>query len=322
MNTPNLILTAGLLATLPMSASSGIVSDTLGSVTRYTVLATRLRTEATWSPGDACWYGPVFSGGYGGLCVTTASLVKTVVSQFYSPPRGLGDSVVATATTGTALKVPLGPPGGLCTGSYVEGDVVTGGGAVVGSTGATGVVDISGTRPEVGACAQAAIEATTASAAFAAMSATQALGDVVIRPGESRQISVTDGAVIQMNSLRLIRGPYVHQDVGGCIGKQAHLAVFGTGPGQEAVINTNRFELGDCAFIDGDVRLLVNVLGPGRAVRVGISAGDDSPRVAILAPKRSIVVRGPGFEVPDFLGNLWGANVTVTGHTDSRPTFY
>lgn len=70
-------------------------------------------------------------------------------------------------------------------GTYVGGNVITGGGSVDGKQYAAivGVTDTSGARPEVAECTAAQRDIATASQRLAALGGTQ-LGDIVVEPGK------------------------------------------------------------------------------------------------------------------------------------------
>ena len=143
---------------------------------------------------------------------------------------------------------------------------------------------------------------------------------MVVKPGEELDLDVADGDVVQMTSLKLVRGSYDHKAQGVCIGLQPKLHISGLGPGEKAVINVAKtVDFGDCSIIENSefAGVVINATGTGSA-KFGISVTNQG--AAILAPLRSITVRGPGNPVPTLLNNLWGKTVQMSGNVHVFPT--
>jgi len=317
MQSSSRVLAAALLA-VSTSARAGMVCDTLATTAHYAALASKkITTALMYDPFNACHNNVEF---HAGLCCTNAQLAATPIFDSGAP---FASGLTALAVTKTAVGIGPNPPGATCSQPYIEGDLATGGGVVVSAygltPGQTGVIDTTGTHPALGACTQALADALAASTAFAAMTPTQVFDKVIIQPGQVLDLVVSDGEVVQMKQLNLVRGPYSHPDQGTCPGLQSKLRISGLGPGEKAVINvTATVSIGDCSVIENSefAGVVINASGPG-SVRFGISV--DNQGAAILAPLRTIGVKGPGNPAPSRVNNLWGKSVQMSGNVDVFP---
>src|SRR5581483_5507085 len=167
-----------------------VVCAALGQALRYAVVASKSITAKAGNGTDI----------QGSVCTAHADIHDAYLDGYdlRTPPR-----LVATATHGTAVRFFV--PGSYSYfGTGVDGDVVTGGGAVLGpylEETVGGHIDVTGTDPEVAVCAQAMLDAEHASAMLAARTPTKVLGAVRVRPGEELDIDAGDGGVVQIDSL-------------------------------------------------------------------------------------------------------------------------
>lgn len=301
------------------AARAGMVCDTLATASRYAALGSKsIGTTLVFDVADHCHHNPTF---HAGICTTSAKLAATPILD-----GGAGYATGLTALLADLKKraVYIGPrpTGTTCALPFIAGDLATGGGQVVSapgfSPGQTGVVDTTGAHPALAACTQALADVAAASAAFAAMPPTQVFDKVSIKVGLELDVAVADGDVVSFKSLKLARGPYDHSTNGGCTGPQARLVFTGLGPGEKAVVNAPKLDIGDCAVITSSEPggLVFNAPGSG-GVHVGISV--DLAGSAILAPERNVALRGPGTPTPSSTGNLWGKTVEMNGNIDVLP---
>src|SRR5438094_875011 len=137
--------------------------------------------------------------------------------------------------------------------------------------------------PSFQICRLAQTTAATASAGFAALPPTQSLGDVIVKPGETRTISAPAGSVIDIGSLTVAGSEGLYY----CL-SNGNLYISGGGG---VVLNVHdRLSIGTCAYISSDSpATVINVPGRGPSVRVGGEASVDIP---ILAPERNAIVIG------------------------------
>src|SRR5262249_39668686 len=118
-------------------------------------------------------------------------------------------NLVATAASGVAANL-IGGGGPQCAAYYSNNgfDIVTGGGKIkMAPNDVFNTTDTTGTRPEVGACAQAIQDVVAGSAQLAAMPPVKTLGNVVVHLNEEATIDATGGGVIQVDSITMQASP-------------------------------------------------------------------------------------------------------------------
>jgi hypothetical protein len=77
------------------------------------------------------------------------------------------------------------------------------------------------------------------------------------------------------------------------------------------VINFGSLEIGPCVSVRRpDPAVILNVPGPGRQIRVGRGA---VVQVPILAPERTVSVRGTLDDQITFTGSVWARRLKMTG---------
>jgi hypothetical protein len=85
--------------------------------------------------------------------------------------------------------------------------------------------------------------------------------------------------------------------------------------GDQVVINVDDLDVGGCSFLDvgygSDV--VLNVVGPGRRVRLGLSAQLPA-HLHVLAPERSVKLQGGDIESPVFVPGIVARSVVVKGY--------
>lgn len=199
-------------------------------------------------------------------------------------------------------------------GAYIGGDVATGGGSIKGQSFADigGEVDTTGAHPFIPDCALAISDAATGSAALAAVSPTQSLGDLIISDGSSYDINVGSAEVAVIEVDKLIIKPL--KMYGYAYGSTLNINLDGT---NSLVINAKKLAVGSsCQIIinGGDVEdVIINVPGTGPSVRI---ARDAYVTVPILAPQRKIVA-----SANSFCTNLFAGKLIVKGSTISETMF-
>jgi hypothetical protein len=315
----NRMLPILVLAALPSTARAVDLCSTLGAAARFvTVVSSRMKTQRSTVESIQ---GTAFLGS---VCMGRGRLDLAGV---YDDGNGLGADLVATQASGTALRITgIGDDfGGV---AYVDGDVATGGGAIRGTFDeVVGTTDTSGAHPVVATCAQAMADAETASATLAALPPTQVLGTIRIALGTGYTIDARGGAVVQIGSLvlegqrrRRVAGP----DLRTCDdGIDTTLDVLGDA-GDTTVLTIAHLDVGNCGRIrpqrvgSGEwPRLLLNVPGAGRQVRVGFEARMYDG-VDLLAPHRSLVVTGSSYDYGTLLNQIWVKRASFQGYSAAR----
>jgi len=299
------------------------VCDTLGAVGRFAFLARSTFTTHSggMSPGNQ------FPVGFIGNVCTDHARVQAIELQ---PSLGR-PYLVATRASGTALRLVAPPPRYSYTPNYIDGEIATGGGGVVGpatffvngTEDHTGNhIDTSGALPQVQACRQAMTDAQAASIAFAALPPTQVMGAVRVGRGEVLTIDARGGAVIRMDSLKLEGAPGQcpgYRNICDCFqGSETSRIEFLRNAGDQLVLNVDKLAIGSCArfYIDpsGDrVPTVVNLAGPGKRVTVGFEAR--AYDVNILAPERTLSVTGAGLDTETQVGTAWVKRARLQGFT-------
>jgi hypothetical protein len=183
-----------------------------------------------------------------------------------------------------------------------------------------GVIDTSGTHPQVGACRDALSDARAASAAFAAMTPTQSFGRITVPLGEIFTIDARGGAVVDIESLTLV-GPEISGKVGygGYHNRSCYAVDFDEPsglevlyhPGDQVILNVERLTIGNCSYIyDQPPEMVVNVPGRGPRVHFGIGS---ATFLNLLAPDRRVDVVGTGDDAGTYPGRVWAKNVNLQG---------
>jgi len=237
-------------------------------------------------------------------CTRQSRFQGTYISSFQS--GGGPVALVATAAKGAAVRFRKITPGAQYR-SFVDGDLVTGGGTVVGDftpDDIDGTIDTTGLHPLVAECEQAMIDALAASAQFAALPANRSFGPTTVEPFGTFEIDAAPGEVIHFDALT-IRGEFDPDFPGLCL-DQTRIEIDG-GP---AVINVDRLNIGNCITLVSDAAIVLNVPGRGPQVRIGRGALFTMP---ILAPERVISALGTLDDQATNLGAMWGRQIKLRG---------
>jgi hypothetical protein len=297
------LLTLCVIAALAAPAGAqNFVCDGIGPrLLNFDLIADKI--DARLSPSST--EGEPYSGQIDlRTCVRQGRFQGTYISHFQS--GGGPVTLVATAAKGVAVKFRKITQGAQYR-SFVDGDLVTGGGSVVGEftpDDIDGTLDTTGLHPAVADCGQARIDALTASAEFAALPADRSFGPTTVAPFSDFEIIAAPGEVIHFDSLTL-QGEYDADDPEMC-DDQSVIEVDG-GP---AVINVDRLTIGNCVSVVSDAPIVFNVPGRGAQVRIGRGALFTMP---ILAPERVISAIGTLDDQATNLGAMWGRQIKLRG---------
>jgi hypothetical protein len=241
---------------------------------------------------------------YVAACTRKATLKPTQFGAYNGGPIAL----VASATDGIAINFRRGVEFGQPDRSYVDGDVATGGGSLIGDFGpgdVEGTIDTTGTHPTVAECMQAMMDAQTASAYFASLPPNRTFGATTIEPFETFTLQAAPNEVIHFESLK-VKGDFDPDFPQLCL----DTTIFRINGGP-AVINFGSLEIGPCVSVRRPVpAVILNVPGRGRQIRVGRGA---VVQVPILAPERSVSVRGTLDDQITFTGFVWARRLKMTG---------
>ena len=298
------LLTLCAIAALAVPArAQNFVCDGIGPrLKTFDVLADKI--DARLSPSEeegSPWGGSLDLRS----CARQSRFQGTHVSAFFS--TGSDDVAhVATNASGVAVRFRKITPGTQYP-NFVEGDLVTGGGRVVGEIAPddiTGTVDTSGLHPLVADCVQAMADARTASEQFAALPADRSFGPTTVAPFSDFEIIAAPGEVIHFDSLTL-QGEY-DPDFPELCYDQSSIDVEG-GP---AVINVDRLTIGNCVSVISDAPIVFNVPGRGAQVRINRGALFTLP---ILAPQRVISALGTLDDQATNLGAMWARQIKLRG---------
>jgi hypothetical protein len=200
------------------------------------------------------------------------------------------------------------------TGAFIAGDLATGGGSIVGQTlvEVEGDIDTTGGHSSVPDCTQGLSDVVSGSAALAALTPTQKLGDLIINDGSSYDINVGSGDVSVIEIGKLIVKPL--KFYGYAYGSTLNINLDGT---NSVIINATKLQVGASSQIvvnGGDVEdVIINVAGAGPSVRI---ARDAVVTVPILAPQRKVVAGANSF-----CTNLFAGKLIVKGATISETMF-
>ncbi len=261
--------------------------------------------------------GPMFQDGVQGvalantLCTNRAALATTQAAD-----------IVATARTGAAVRWRMPPPRLQYYDFYnnAYGDIVTGGGRVVGPYDAGSpddyAVDTTGTNPAVAECLEAMTDASALSDDLAGAAPTQVFGDIEVAANQESEITIHPNDVVQINRLVLHDAALSRQPHGKgyyervCAEYGAYFSIAGSGP---AIINVDELQIGACStvFVD-DYTLVLNV--PGRGHRVSFGVGSTIP-MPVLAPERSLIFYGTSDDSGTGATNVWAKQIVMTGYT-------
>jgi hypothetical protein len=237
--------------------------------------------------------------------------------------------LVALATRGTAIRMVAAKnqENDFFT-NEVQGDIITGGGAIAGLDLESFLysTDTTGTSPALDACAQAMADIRTGSAALAALPPTQTFGAVRVRTDETVVIDATGGAVIQMDSLTMDDATsryYGYEKNCNAIYAAGHEPArleIHAGDGDDVVINVNRLSIGGCTRLLDDrgaglPNVLFNLPGRGARISFGPEAGTEGA-AGVLAPDRTLTLTGsPDLDTLTQVGRAWVRNLRLVGGT-------
>ena len=277
----------------------------LGDLPLYSAVALKTITTKLGASAYQSWFGTEF---YGSACVGRGRFRGARVFEQYTD-----GNIVATATTGTAIRFLTTPPYTTYTPNAIDGDVVTAGGAVNGTAAIydlRGIIDTTGSHPAVAACVQAMADERRAATRFAALAPTQVLGDVHVGPGQEFTISGGQNEVIQVNSLTVSGG---NDDPGCNRYSYTHPAGRLYMYVDSGVINvTGKVQFGNCSYVETGGEVLLNVIGKGPTIRVGREVGNTP---AILAPDRTLLAAGAQDDdytyVHPFVGKIVVSGITL-----------
>jgi hypothetical protein len=164
-----------------------------------------------------------------------------------------------------------------------------------------GDIDVTGTYPKLPSCARAIADMEAASATLAALPPTQEIGTLDVR-GDDVYLDMGPGVnVIAADRIRVLKGSYY--------GSYGYLHID-AGVADAVVINTKGLTVGTYGFISTyePEKVIINVVGPGPAVRIGRFAGIEIP---ILAARRTVSV---GVQAGDFYTvNIFANRITLKG---------
>jgi hypothetical protein len=223
--------------------------------------------------------------------------------------------VVATEPVKRAASILDKPAGSYYEDAYVA-SVITGGGDAQVSPYSADFIDTTGTHPDVALCQSAKADALAASAYFASLPPTQTIEEIVVR-ADSGGYYETQTLDVGVNEVINVQRLMVTGKVGqwNCR-RYASLDIGTSSPDITNTLVINVFDqlrLGDCGgvwnyFGDYD-QVIINVVGPGKAVKLGQGANTD---FAILAPERAVKVQGAqNFEEPTFVEPLWSRKLKM-----------
>lgn len=258
------------------------------------------------------------TGQYSTELNSSACTPRAVLGSLQFNDNEGGTNLIATRASGTAVTFSRVTNDDLLYNpSHITGDLITGGGQIKGLVDVDGVIDTSGTNPEVARCRDALATMSQASAYFAALPPTRTLGNVHLgrRPsdydgGDYLELDLDPGEVVNIDSL-VTEGFSFRRDAQGnrsCDENNPPEIYLSGGP---AVLNIDQLALGNCTkvYVDGDI--LFNIPGPGRYVSIGYEVYAYN----VLAPERTIKTVGTDTDYFTIASFLWGKRVQSTGAT-------
>jgi hypothetical protein len=295
-----ILVAAVLLACSPRGARAACpqdICDCIGEAAKFDVVATRILSMKPGVSGYAPYTYASSAVVVDDGCATKARILGTeyAVSEIDDLFLLQGPGAVAGRfRTNRGYGYP---------GTWVLGDLATGGGKIAGGVDVSGSLDTTGTHPRLPECAQAVADAQSASASLAALTPTMDLGRLVVR-GEYLTIPVGPGVqVITASHISLLNRPYYGYRYGAIL-------QFDLDAGTEAVIlNTGGLIVDRASAIYGpDDQMIINVPGPGPTV---VLKREATVTPGILAPERRIFVDSSGDL--GFITNLFGEKVQLRG---------
>jgi hypothetical protein len=241
--------------------------------------------------------------------------------------------VVARASAGTAVVVRRPSRDGVFGDTYLnflDGDLITGGGAVGGLQFVGNPVptpDMSGTNPRLADCETAVTDMAAASAQIAAMTPILTLGDVRIRRGELVTIDATGGGVVKMESLVMTgsREAPVDGGIKDCYSsyEEAASLVLKSNATDQVVLNVGKLQIGDCARLFRQTNtfqtvllpIVFNVPGRGSPVKIGTQVGlGEDANPLVLAPERKMTIVGSRLDYEPFVTGIYAERLKSIGY--------
>jgi hypothetical protein len=281
--------------------------------------------------GDACFVCSVMEPVAGFAFQTSEGMSWKLSGGYYrSHPVGLYSDVCARTVKGVAgdidldlvateprrTAVSMRPSRGYYTEDpSVGGWVITGGGrAQIDPYFVWGMIDTTGTHPEVERCRQSQAAAVVASRTFASMPPRRKLPDVVVRDEgydfEDHVLDVREGGVFDIDNITVAgKHGYYTCDIYGTL-------YLDVDPEKSVVINVRkRLQLGQCGFIEtygADIdNVVINVVGRG-GLKMGRASGMNVP---LLAPERTVSVKGAdNYEEPQWMEPTWVKKLGMVGY--------
>ena len=288
-----------VLALLTLVASAAraenIVCDNVSSALRTFGLVTETLVTKLGSSGYPL--EPWGTSIYRRACTRRGKMAATVIYPLF----------VATESAAAAMRFTHGTIAGATCWNQVDGELVTGGGAVTGIDPECiyGTVDTSGTHAAVADCNQAFIDRQTASDFFASRPVDRELGNITIPPFDTYTLALAPNEVVHIGSLE-VNGGYDPEFKLLCY-DYTHLDITG-GPG---VVNIDRLEIGPCVYVDPPAAaVILNLPGSGHTIKIGRGA---IVPAAILAPGRTVTVRGTLDDGVTFIGSTFARRLKMTG---------
>jgi len=278
----------------PARAQNIVCDNVLPPLRTFGVVADQLITKLSPSgdPGE-----PWGTSVYRLACTRRAKIAGTWIDP----------SIIATETSGAAIRFTHGTIAGSICWNRIFDDVITGGGGVTGIDPQCidGMTDTSGTHPLVADCNQAFADRQAASDFFASQPPARELGTLVVPVFTTYTLTTAPNEVVHLDSLD-VKGGYDPDFPLLCYDYTA-LELAG-GP---AVVNVDRVEIGPCVLVQVlDAVVVLNVSGRGRPIKIGRGAVVEAP---ILAPARSVSVRGTVDDGITFVGPTFARRLKMTG---------
>jgi hypothetical protein len=307
---PLTIITVWLLAVLGPTAARAACPDTLcqclGTAKNYTAVSATNLTVA---------FGKISASGYsykvetdveGTVCGAGPT---TLLGSAEEAPTVLSD-VVGKLTIENAIKVKgVKSYGVLDPGVEVNGDLVTGGGAIVNPQLAIvdGAIDTTGTHPLVGDCTNAQNDVAQTATTFDGLTATQTLPAVVAKGGEEGPFVITTAPglnVIDAESIKV-----APKGVSG-YPEGSELTIDMDAAATLVVIRTPKLSIGKLCLVSltgagANPERAIFYVNSMKSAKVSQEAVVEP---AILAPLSTVTVLG-GAEA----SNVYGRKVTIKG---------
>jgi len=247
------------------------------------------------------------SSGYPGEPWGTSIYRRACTRRGKMAATGIYPLFVATETAASAMRFTHGTIAGSTCWNWVDGDLVTGGGTITGIDPecTDGIVDTTGTHPAVADCNQAFIDRQTASEFFASRPIDRELGSITIAAFDTYTLALAPNEVVHIDSLE-VKGGYDPEFPLLCY-DYTNLDITG-GP---AVMNLDRLEIGPCVLVDTPAAaVILNLPGSGHTIKICRGAIVPAP---ILAPGRTVTVRGTLDDGITFIGSTFARRLKMTG---------